>query len=121
MNVQVFDKPMCCSSGVCGPSVDPVLARFSADLDWLRQHGASVERFNLAQQPQAFAADGEVQTLLQSQGLAALPIVRVEGRIQSAGSYPARETLAAWCQLSPALAELTVAPTCCGGQSGCCG
>jgi hypothetical protein len=33
--VRVFDPPMCCASGVCGPSVDPELARFAADLDWL--------------------------------------------------------------------------------------
>ena len=30
--VEVFDPPMCCSTGVCGPSVDPALARFSSDL-----------------------------------------------------------------------------------------
>lgn len=30
--VRVFDPAMCCSSGVCGPSVDPHLARFAADL-----------------------------------------------------------------------------------------
>ena len=28
--VRVFDPAMCCSTGVCGPSVDPQLARFSA-------------------------------------------------------------------------------------------
>jgi hypothetical protein len=32
----VFDPAMCCSTGVCGPSVDPELARFAADLDWLK-------------------------------------------------------------------------------------
>lgn len=31
---QVYDKPMCCATGVCGPQVDPVLPRFAADLDW---------------------------------------------------------------------------------------
>ena len=30
--VRVFDPAMCCSTGVCGPSVDPQLARFAADL-----------------------------------------------------------------------------------------
>ena len=29
---QVYDKPMCCSTGVCEPQVDPVLPRFAADL-----------------------------------------------------------------------------------------
>ena len=37
--LQVFDRPMCCSTGICGPSVDPVLATFAADLDWLKDQG----------------------------------------------------------------------------------
>jgi hypothetical protein len=42
---------MCCSTGVCGPGVDPQLARFAADVAWLQGQGVTVERFNLAQQP----------------------------------------------------------------------
>ncbi len=34
--LQVFDPPMCCPGGVCGPSVDPALPRFAAELDWLQ-------------------------------------------------------------------------------------
>jgi len=30
---------MCCSARVCGPSVDPDLARFAADVDWLQKQG----------------------------------------------------------------------------------
>jgi SAM-dependent methyltransferase len=52
--IEVYDKPMCCSTGVCGPKVDPVLPRFAADLEWLKSQGHRVERFNLAQQPEAF-------------------------------------------------------------------
>jgi hypothetical protein len=37
--IRVFDRAMCYSSGVCGPSVDPQVARFSADLDWLKTQG----------------------------------------------------------------------------------
>ena len=54
--LSVFDKPMCCSSGVCGPEVDPALVNFSADLLWLAGQGVEVERLNPAQQPDAFAA-----------------------------------------------------------------
>lgn len=27
MKVEIFDPAMCCSTGVCGPSVDPELTR----------------------------------------------------------------------------------------------
>jgi hypothetical protein len=44
MRIEVYDPAMCCSTGVCGPSVDPQLVRFSADLEWLKSQGVSVER-----------------------------------------------------------------------------
>lgn len=40
--VKIYDKPMCCSTGVCGPQVDPVLPRFAGDLEWLRSQGRQV-------------------------------------------------------------------------------
>ena len=40
--VQVFDPPMCCSTGVCGPNVDPALARFSSDLHWHAPTGHTI-------------------------------------------------------------------------------
>jgi len=30
--LEIFDGPMCCPTGVCGPSVDPKLSRFAVDL-----------------------------------------------------------------------------------------
>jgi hypothetical protein len=45
--IQVFDPAMCCSSGVCGVDVDQQLVSFSADVDWAKQNGAKIERFNL--------------------------------------------------------------------------
>ena len=94
--VRVYDPAMCCSTGVCGPSVDPQLARFSADLDWLQSQGVSVERFNLAQQPAAFAEDQAVRSALETTGEAGLPVVKVNGEIKSTGVYPSRAELAKW-------------------------
>lgn len=55
MNLEVFDPAVYCSTGVCGPSVDPDLARFAGDLQWLSSDGVHVTRYNLATEPQAFA------------------------------------------------------------------
>ena len=62
--LQVFDPPMCCSTGVCGPKVNPTLPRFAADLNWLKSQGVHVERFNLAQNPDAFTKDSVVEQML---------------------------------------------------------
>lgn len=92
--LEVFDPPMCCSTGVCGPAVDPVLARFAADLHWLANQRVAVERFNLAQQPQAFAASEVVKGALRQQGNKCLPLLLLDGAIVSQGTYPTRADLA---------------------------
>jgi hypothetical protein len=99
-HVLVFDPAMCCSTGICGPSVDPRLARFAADLDWLKSQGATVERFNLSQQPAAFAQDEAVKEALETKGESGLPLVKVNGEVKSSGTYPTRDELAAWAGLS---------------------
>jgi AhpD family alkylhydroperoxidase len=44
----------------------------------------------------AFAQDPEVRAALEAQGEAALPLIKVDGRVKSQGSYPIRAQLAAW-------------------------
>ena len=92
--LQVFDPAMCCSTGVCGPSVDPALPRFSADLEWLKSKGLEVERYNLAQEVAAFTSNPVVKTALNSRGSKCLPLLLLDGTIVSEGAYPAREELA---------------------------
>jgi len=92
--VQVFDPPMCCSTGVCGPEIDPSLVRFAADLEWLKTKGVEVERFNLSQDPAPFVGNPVVAQAMRS-GDDALPLLLVDGKIAAHGRYPAREALAA--------------------------
>lgn len=94
--VQVYDKPMCCSTGICGPDVDPVLPRFAADLDWLKSQGHDVERFNLAQQPQAFIDNKTMNDLLSTAGVNCLPVVMIDGKVVSQATYPTRDELSTW-------------------------
>lgn len=119
--VQVYDKPMCCSTGVCGPDVDPVLPKFAADLDWLKSQGHNVQRYNLAQQPQAFIENKAIHHLLSTAGTDCLPVVVVDGEIVSQTVYPSREDLAAWVAGTPVKQLLPVIKQggCCG-TSGCC-
>lgn len=120
-SIQVFDPAMCCSTGVCGPGIDPALARFAADLDWLSSQGVSVERFNLAQQPQAFVAQPLVTKALELQGESALPTVLAGGAIKSTGVYPSRAQLAAWVGIEPGVsAKPVVEKGSCCGPTGCC-
>jgi len=94
MKLQVFDPPMCCPTGVCGPEVDPDLVRFAADLDWVARQGVTVERFNLTQQPAVFVSTQLVKETLQKEGNVCLPLVLADGAVVSKGAYPDRKALA---------------------------
>lgn len=121
-SIQVFDKPMCCSTGICGPQVDPVLPRFAADLDWLKSHGVRVERFNLAQQPLEFAQNAVVRELLTQHGTECLPVVLVDGQVTSQGQFPTREQLAQWTDITTETPELPVllsSPNACCATGNC--
>lgn len=96
IRIEVYDPAMCCPTGICGPSVDQKLVRFAADLEWLKKQGVEVNRFNLAQQPGAFAANPDVRTTLALEGNACLPLIIVDGTVASRGLYPNRQTLAAF-------------------------
>lgn len=120
-SLEVFDPAMCCSTGVCGVDVDPVLAQFAADLKWLEAHGAAVRRYNLGQEPQAFAANAAVVKELEA-GVERLPIIVVDGQIVSTGMYPSRQQLAQklGIALSPADKPHIKVGSCCSPGSGCC-
>jgi len=121
-NIQIFDPALCCSTGVCGVEVDQQLVSFSADVDWAKQNGAQLERFNLAQQPLAFAENPVVKGFLERSGAEALPLILVDGEVALAGRYPSRAELARWAGIAPAAAEAEAAKAagaCCSG-SRCC-
>lgn len=94
--IQVYDPPMCCATGVCGPDVDPILPRFAGLLAQLSGGGVKVERYNLAQQPLPFVQNPSVKQLLDKEGTEALPAIFIDGELVLKGAYPDHEQRAAW-------------------------
>ena len=121
--LRVYDPPQCCSTGVCGPDVDPALVQFAADLKALSASGVSVERFNLAQEPEAFVAEPAVVQAVNAVGTSVLPLLVVGGRVVSHGRYPSRDELLALiheADAEPVFSLEVSASTCCAPDSGCC-
>lgn len=115
----VFDPAMCCSTGVCGSDVDQALVDFAADVQWLKQRGIHVTRYNLAQQPMDFVHNEKAKTFLETAGADGLPLLLLDGETVMAGRYPKRAELARWFRIP--LEKVGLAPTsCCGGHSSCC-
>jgi hypothetical protein len=93
VTLQVYDPAMCCSTGVCGPSVDQTLLQFASDVQWLASQGIRVQRFNLAQQPDAFVRNQTVVELMHEEQ--ALPAIFINGALLVSGRYPSRDELLA--------------------------
>lgn len=91
--IQIYDPPMCCSTGVCGPNVDLKLVQFSSDLAWLSKQGVGVERFSLSSNPGAFAQQENVREALTKEGNECLPLILADGVIVSRGVYPSKVEL----------------------------
>lgn len=89
--LQVYDPPMCCSTGICGTDIDPDLVNFAAMLSQLGPHGVKIERYNLAQQPMAFVENLAVKALLDKEGTAALPLIFWDGEVRFKGRYPTKD------------------------------
>lgn len=117
-NVQIFDPAQCCSSGVCDAEADQQLAGVAADLDWAKQQGLAVERYNLAQQPQVFADNALVKAFLERAGADALPLVLLDGKVALEGRYPSRAELERWSNYKGKLTPLPASECCSGGN--CC-
>ena len=116
--IQIFDPALCCSSGVCGVEVDQALVSLAADMAWAQQNGASIERFNLAQQPMVFAETAAVKAMLERSGESALPLTLVDGEVALAGRYPTRDELARWAAIAPVATPAAAGSCCSGGR--CC-
>lgn len=116
-SIQIFDPALCCSTGVCGVEVDQQLVDFSSDVDWAKQNGAQIERFNLAQQPLAFAENPVAKAFLERSGAEALPLILIDGEVALAGRYPNRAELTRWTGIVQA--EEKPQSGCCSGSK-CC-
>jgi hypothetical protein len=95
-SIQVYDPPMCCPTGICGTDIDPDLVNFAAMLAQFRAAGIQIDRYNLAQQPMAFAQNAAVKALMMEVGTEVLPVIFWDGKVQLTGRYPNSDERPAW-------------------------
>ena len=127
--MMIYDPAMCCSTGVCGPSVDKNLLRVATTVSSLIKKGVKVERHNLSDNPQAYIDNVEVNKLLNDKGVEVLPITIVDGYVIKTGEYPTDEEFVSFLEIpqeyiiSDKTEKNEVVNNdnsgCCG-ESGCC-
>jgi len=86
--IEIFDPPMCCPTGVCGPTLDQTLLDVNDMILSLKAAGVSVERYQMTSYPAAFLNNADVMRLVREQQMAALPITVVRGQVIKVGAYP---------------------------------
>jgi len=114
--IDVYDPAQCCATGACSPDADDELAQFAAALEWLKECGISVSRYNLGHQPGAFVQNATVKGTIEQEGIASLPLIIADGKIVSKGRYPSRSELAAHVGVTQETQAATV-----GSPKRCCG
>jgi len=123
----IFDPAMCCSTGVCGPSVDKELLRVSTVLNTLKNKGIIVDRHNLTNNPQIFIDNKVINEVLNTKGIEALPVTVVDGVVVKEGSYPTNEEFCALLGIPADTLKLNIKKpnikkpsNSCGCKGGCC-
>ena len=86
--IEIFDPPMCCSTGLCGPVLDQTLLDVNDMVLTLKTGGTRVERYQMSTQPNAFLSNPAVMSLVRERRMAALPITVVNGQLIKSGAYP---------------------------------
>lgn len=99
----IFDPPMCCSTGVCGQSVDKELLRVSTVINTLKNRGILVARHNLSTNPDVFLFNKKINEILKTKGVDVLPVTMVNGVVVKEGSYPTNEEFCTLLEIPQAI------------------
>ena len=94
-DVEFFDPPMCCPTGLCGPTLDQTLLDVNEMILALQRENVRVERYQMAGNPNAFLSNAEVMKLVREKQMEALPIIVVRGKVVKVGAYPSAEEIRA--------------------------
>ena len=94
-DVEFFDPPMCCPTGLCGPTLDQTLLDVNQMILSLQSEHLRVERYQMASNPNAFLSNLEVMRLVREKQMDSLPIIVVRGKVIKVGDYPSAEEIRA--------------------------
>jgi hypothetical protein len=95
MKLEFFEPTMCCSTGICGPSVDEELIKISENLEIVKKNfeGLEVNRYQPQTHGLKFVTNKEVSRLMKERGNKILPITVCDKRVIKYGEYPSLEEL----------------------------
>jgi hypothetical protein len=93
LDIEIFDPPLCCPTGLCGPVLDTTLVDLADAVSTLTAEGHTVVRHMMTSDPQAFMRNKTVYDLIKARQLEALPITVVRGQVVKTSAYPSLDEL----------------------------
>lgn len=119
--IEIYEKALCCETGVCGTEVDVELLRITSAVAELKAKGVDIERANLSTKPERFINNAVVSGLIKERGVEILPLTLLDGKVVKEKIYPTNAELEAWAGIK--LSEKKNGGYCCGNKGdkkGCC-
>ncbi len=101
MKVEIYDPPMCCPTGLCGPAIDPDLIKMNDAILALKKQGVQVDRYNLRSDYATIKDNAQVMALVHKSGIKSLPITILNGTVFKSGQYPSYEELCGALGIEP--------------------
>lgn len=122
--IEIFDSESISLSVGCGAGANRERMRIATMIKALSRNGRNIKQFGLAENPEAFAENHDVQAALAADGQRVLPITLVDGKIRQTGGYPTNLELATWFDITKdqlillLMKEKMASRSFCGGE--CC-
>ena len=86
----IFEGPICCPTGVCGPTADPVMIEFNETLKKLGEEykGLKITRASMSFNVTLFLQTPLIRDLVKEKGVGVLPVTVIDGKIVKKQAYP---------------------------------
>lgn len=86
----IFEGPICCPTGVCGPTTDPVMIELNQTLKKLGEEykGLKITRASMSFNVALFMQTPLIRDLVREKGVGILPVTVIDGKIVKQLDYP---------------------------------
>ncbi|MGX2946996.1 arsenite efflux transporter metallochaperone ArsD [Enterococcus alishanensis] len=122
--LELFEPAMCCSTGVCGPSVDEKLLMVTSVFETFEELDTiEASRHNLTSDPDSFVNNSMILKMLKEKGNDILPVTLVNGEVVKEGEYPSLEEFGKYADIHFVPQPTNNPSSCCDtniGNEGCC-
>ncbi len=94
----IFEGPICCPTGVCGPTTDKEMIELNETLKKLGKEykGLKITRASMSFNVTLFMQTPLIRDLVKAKGVDILPVTVIDGKIVKKQGYPKYAELAQW-------------------------